>query len=105
MKTESSRNRLASIETVDRAARENVNLRIMCKGCGRTRVIPAQPLEGLARLRRWPTHLMGLSCKLRCGTCGGKSVELKVTEEPIDGPAIGPTTEREWQALVRRLRD
>ena len=105
MKTESARNALARIETLDQAVTQSVNLRVTCKLCARTRVIPAAPLEGLARLRRWPVSLIPLSCKLRCGTCGGKSVELKATADPTDGPAVGPTTEREWQALVRRLRD
>lgn len=105
MRTESTRNALARIETLDQAVTRKVNLRVTCKLCARTRVIPAAPLEGLARLRRWPVSLIPLSCKLRCGTCGGKSVELKATADPTDGPAIGPTTEREWQALVRRLCD
>lgn len=83
----------------------DVNLRVTCKLCARTRVVPAAPLEGLARLRRWPGSLIALSCKLKCGTCAGKSVELKVTEDTVDGPAIGPTNEREWQALVRKLRN
>ena len=68
-------------------------------------VIPAAPLEGLARLRRWPVSAIPLSCKLRCGTCGSKSVELKAIADATDGTAIGLTTEREWQALVRRSRD
>ena len=105
MKTESSRNVLARIETLGQAVSNGVNLRVTCKLCARTRVVPAPPLEGLARLRRWPVHLIPLSCKMRCGTCGGKSVELKPTRDATDGPAIGPTTEREWQALIRRLRD
>lgn len=105
MNTESKRNALARVETLDQAVAKGVNLRVTCKLCARTRVVSAPPLEGLARLRRWPVSLIPLSCKLRCGTCGGKSVELKATDEPADSPAIGPTTEREWQALVRRLRD
>ena len=105
MKTESKRKSLARIETLDQAVTHGVNLRVTCKYCARTRVIPAAPLEGLARLRRWPVYLIPLSCKLRCGTCGGKSVERKPTEDATDGPAIGPTSEREWQALVRPLRD
>lgn len=105
MKTESARNALARIETLDQAVAQNINLRVTCKLCARTRVVPAAPLEGLARLRRWPVSLIPLSCKLRCGTCGGKSVELKATSDATDGPAIGPTSEREWQALVRKLRD
>lgn len=105
MSPESHRNAVARIEDVTQAAGAGVNLRVTCKSCGRTRVVPAHPLEGLARLRRWPANLIQLSCKLKCGTCAGKSVELKVTEDAVDGPAIGPTNEREWQALVRRLRD
>ena len=105
MPTESQRNSLSRIETVTQAACAAVNLRVTCKLCGRTRVVPAVPLEGLVRLRRWPENLIALSCRLKCGTCTGKSVELKVTEDAIDGPAIGPTNEREWQALVRKLRD
>ena len=105
MTSESRRNTLSRIETVTQAAAAKVSLRVTCKLCGRTRVVPAVPLEGLARLRRWPDSLIALSCKLKCGTCAGKSVELKVTEDAVDGPAIGPTNEREWQALVRKLRD
>jgi len=96
---------LANIETIGQAATASVRLRITCKGCGRTRVVPSAPLEGLVRLRRWPESLIALSCKLKCRTCAGKSVELKVTEDAVDGPAIGPTNERGWQALVRKLRD
>lgn len=105
MKTESKRDALARVETLDQAVAQGLALRVTCKLCARTRVVAAAPLKGLARLRRWPVYLIPLSCKLRCGTCGGKSVELKATSEPTDGPAIGPTTEREWQALVRKLRD
>jgi hypothetical protein len=105
MPTESRRNTLARIETVGQAAGSGANLRVTCKACGRSRVVPSAPLEGLARLQRWPDALIALSCKLRCGTCSGKAVELKVTEDAVDGPAIGPTNEREWQALVRKLRD
>ena len=105
MASESRRNSLSRIETVAQAAAAKVNLRVTCKLCGRTRVVPAVPLEGLARLRRLPDSLIALSCKLKCGTCAGKSVELKVTEDAVDSPAIGPTNEREWQALVRKLRD
>lgn len=105
MTPESRRNALAKIETITQAALASVQLRVTCKGCGRTRVVPAGPLEGLVRLRRWPDSLIALSCKMKCGTCAGKAVELKVTEDAVDGPAIGPTNEREWQALVRKLRD
>ena len=105
MKTESQRNALARIETVEQAAGAGVALRVTCKICGRSRVVPAKPLEGLARLKRWPTALVALSCRLRCSTCDGRSVELKPCEDPVDGPAIGPTNEREWHALVRKLRD
>ena len=105
MRTESARNVLARIETLDQAVAQGVNLQVTCKLCARTRIVPAAPLEGLARLRRWPISLIPLSCKLRCGTCGGKSVELKASNDPTDGPPIGPTTEHEWQALVRRLRN
>lgn len=105
MTNESRRNALAKIETISQASSASVRLRVTCKSCGRTRVVPAGPLEGLVRLRRWPDSLIALSCKLKCGTCAGKSVELKVTEDAVDGPAIGPTNEREWQALVRKLRD
>jgi hypothetical protein len=105
MVSESRRNALAKIETVTQAANAGVQLRVTCKACGRTRVIPSLPLEGLARLRRWPHSLVALSCKLKCGTCASKSVELKITEDAVDGPAVGPSNEREWQALVRRLRD
>ena len=105
MDTESQRNQRARIETVDQAAGANINLRVTCQGCGRTRVVPSPPLAGLARLKRWPLALVALSCRIRCGTCGGKLVELKPVDAPPDGPAIGPTNEREWQALVRKLRD
>lgn len=105
MLSESRRNALAKIETIAQASAAGANLRVTCKLCGRTRVVPPIPLEGLARLRRWPDNLIGLSCRLKCGTCTGKSVELKVTDDTVDGPAIGPTNEREWQALVRKLRD
>ena len=105
MKSESRRNCLARIETVDQAVTANVTLRVTCKKCGRSRVVPAQPLEGLARLLRWPTALMALSCRLRCSTCNGRQVELKPCEDPVDGPPIGPTNERVWHALVRKLRD
>jgi len=105
MSPESRRNALASIETVAQAASAGVSLRITCKLCGRSRVVPAVPLEGLARLRRLPDSLIALSCRLKCGTCAGKSVELKVTQDLVDGPAIGPTNDREWLALVRKLRD
>lgn len=79
MNSESRRNSLAKIETIGQAVAAGINLRVSCKLCGRTRVVPAIPLEGLARLRRWPASLIALSCKLKCGTCSSKSVELKVT--------------------------
>lgn len=90
---------------MEQASTSGIGLRVTCKACGRTRVVAAAPLAGLARLRRWPGNLISLSCKLRCGTCGGEAVELKATDDPVDSPAIGPTNEREWQALVRKLRD
>jgi hypothetical protein len=105
MKSESQGNALARIETVDQAVGAGVALRVTCKTCGRSRVVPAQPLEGLARLKRWPTALIPLSCRLRCSTCNGRAVELKPCHDPVDSPAIGPTNEREWHALVRKLRD
>jgi hypothetical protein len=104
MSAESQRNALAKIDSIDQAATVAINLRVTCKACGRTRVVPPSPLEGLARLRRWPLSLIALSGKLRCSTCNSRSVELKVTSDTVDGPAIGPTNGREWQALVRRLR-
>lgn len=105
MTSKSRRNTLAKIEPITQSANAGVQLRVTCKACGRTRVVPSVPLEGLARLRRWPDSLIALSCRLKCSTCASKSVELKVTEDAVDGPAIGPTNEREWQALVRKLRD
>ena len=52
MKTESTRNSLARIETLDQAVAQGANVRVTCKLCARSRVVPAAPLEGLARLKR-----------------------------------------------------
>jgi len=105
VKTESACNALARIETLDQAVAQDINLHVTCKLCTHTRVVPALPHEVLAWLRRWQVSLIPLSYKLRCGTCGGKSVKLKATTNRTDGPSISPTTQRERQGLVRKLRD
>ena len=100
-----TRRRRVRCESLDDAVREGMTIEIRCKRCCRKRIVPAEPLHRLARLRGWKRNFIPLGGHLYCAHCSAKwpSVEAS-SRPPDDGPAIGPVTRLEFEQLKRQLR-
>lgn len=96
--------RRARCDTVDDCTREGFAVQIQCGGCGARRIVEAEPLQALCRVRVWPHRLAAIGNKMKCSRCGRRCPCLTATAMPPDSPPIGPTSEAEFKAMVRAMR-
>lgn len=83
--------------------RHNANLQITCL-CGRQHIYDASRLCRYAMCRGWNEHLEALGYHLRCSACGKRGPHLKAVMQPPTPADPFPRSERDWKALIRRLR-
>lgn len=105
MELESDRPRRIGCVGITDVVREALALAIECKTCGHRRVVDAEPLWRLARVRRWPDGLADVGRHLRCSDCQAKWPSVAATTEPPDGPRpIGPASATDARRDANRLR-
>lgn len=80
-----------------------MNLRVECGNCGHVGVLDGQKLWRWFVLHRWKSTLDRIGEHMRCSVCKRRPTGFAPTQ---DAPThdFGPADEREWKALVRRLR-
>ena len=80
-----------------------MNLRVECASCGHIGVVDGMKLWRWFAIHRWTETLAKVSDHMRCSVCKRRPSKLEPTTAP---PSIefGPRSEREWQAVVKRLR-
>ena len=105
MDSEGDRKRRVRCVTLTDVVHERLALRVDCKTCGHARVVDAEPLWRLARVRRWTEVLVDLGRHLRCSACRAKWPSVEPTAESPDGPTpIGPGSAIDAKRAANRLR-
>lgn len=80
-------------------------IRIACKACKYQRTVDTQPLSALFRARRWRDDFISVSNRMRCRRCDKKLCSVGATATKPDSVPIGPTSDQEYHALIKRMRD
>jgi hypothetical protein len=86
------------------AAAQGYALRLVCRGCRRSRILNAHAVWYLFERRRWIDRLGDVPKRFRCADCGRKGPSVEpVHAEPDDHTLPLPPTS-EWKRELRRRR-
>lgn len=84
--------------------RHRANIRCECD-CGHWSILDAYQLKRWATVHRWNDAIGVIMKHLRCSKCGELVAHVRPVEaEPI-GPRWGPQSEKDWERIIRRVRD
>lgn len=83
--------------------RHRANVLVVCR-CGHRGVLDAGRLRRWYFCHRWPDAVEVLGMHLRCSVCLGRPMRLRPTPAKPDRPEW-MATERDWERLVKRLRN
>nr|WP_231708377.1 hypothetical protein [Sphingomonas populi] len=80
-----------------------MNLSVECGSCGHQGVVDGPKLWRWFAVHRWNGSIERVGQHLRCSVCKRRPSKLEATQAQ---PSVefGPRSEREWQAVVKRLR-
>jgi hypothetical protein len=84
--------------------KHQANLMVRCR-CGSEHIVDAERFRRYCRLRGWNNQLEALRTRLRCRGCGRRPDRVRATPSPATLADPFPRTERDWQALQKRMRD
>jgi len=91
-------------DTLDQIAARGFALRLTCKKCGRVIIVEPTPLLRLAFLKRWNRSRWAIGQHIRCSQCNTNWPEVTPVTAIPTHPAIGITSEEEFERMKRRLR-
>ena len=83
---------------------QGYNLRLACRGCGRSRVFSRHAVWWRFRRKGWSEWLRDVPKRFRCSACGRRGAQMTlVRDEPTDRSLPMPS-ESEWKRELGRRR-